>query len=204
MKIALIDYGAGNLHSVENCLRSLEIEPVLVSSLEQLEGATHLMLPGVGSFGDCMEQLGSRGLIEPIREWVKAGKPYFGICLGYQILFESSEESPGVEGLNLISGKVRRFAKEPGLKIPHMGWNAVKPVNSGQGVWRGMGDEPYFYFVHSFFPEPADASVVAARTNYGSEQFAAAVEQGAVMACQFHPEKSQAAGIRLISNFLGL
>lgn len=202
MKIALIDYGAGNLHSVENCLRSLDLEPFLVSSPDQLKGATHLILPGVGSFGDCMDQLGSRGLIEPIREWVKAGKPYFGICLGYQILFNSSEESPGVEGLSLIQGRVRRFNEKPGLKIPHMGWNAAKPVNSRERMWEGMGDEPYFYFVHSYFPEPADTSVVAARTQYGSSEFAAAVEQGSVMACQFHPEKSQAAGIRLISNFL--
>lgn len=202
MKIALIDYGAGNLHSVDNCLRSLDLDPVLVSKPGQLDGATHLILPGVGSFGDCMEQLASRSLIEPIREWVKAGNPYFGICLGYQILFDSSEESPGVEGLGLISGKVRRFTEEPGLKIPHMGWNAANVVKPGLGMWQGMGDEPYFYFVHSYFPEPADQGVVAARTQYGSDDFAAAVEQGAVVACQFHPEKSQAAGVRLISNFL--
>ena len=204
MKIALIDYGAGNLHSVDNCLRSLDLEPTLVSSPDQLEGATHLILPGVGSFGDCMEQLGSRGLLEPIREWVAAGKPYFGICLGYQILFDSSEESPGVEGLGLIPGKVRRFQEQVGLKIPHMGWNAAAPVKPEQGMWQGMGEAPYFYFVHSYFPQPADDSVVAALTEYGADRFAAAVEQGSVVACQFHPEKSQAAGIRLISNFLGL
>ena len=204
MKIALIDYGAGNLHSVGNCLRSLELDPILVSGSDQLDGATHLILPGVGSFGDCMEQLGSRGLLEPIREWVAAGKPYLGICLGYQILFDSSEESPGVEGLGIMAGKVRRFQEQPGLKIPHMGWNVAKPMNPGQGMWRGLGEEPYFYFVHSFFPEPADDSVVAARTDYGADHFASAVELGSVVACQFHPEKSQAAGLRLIQNFLGL
>ncbi|MDX1680444.1 MAG: imidazole glycerol phosphate synthase subunit HisH [Akkermansiaceae bacterium] len=204
MKVALIDYGAGNLHSVENCLRALEVEPQLVSSPAQLEGCTHLILPGVGSFGDCMEQLGSRGLIGPIREWVAAGKPYFGICLGYQILFDSSEESPGVDGLGLISGKVRRFAKQPGLKIPHMGWNAAKPTRPEEGLWRGLGEAPYFYFVHSYFPQPTEESVVAAQTEYGADRFAAAVEQGPVVACQFHPEKSQAAGVRLISNFLGI
>ena len=204
MKIALIDYGAGNLHSVDNCLRSLELDPIQVSGSDQLDGATHLILPGVGSFGDCMEQLRARGLLEPIREWVAAGKPYLGICLGYQILFDSSEESPGVEGLGIMAGKVRRFQEQPGLKIPHMGWNVAKPLHPGQGMWRGLGEEPYFYFVHSFFPEPADDSVVAARTDYGADHFASAVELGSVVACQFHPEKSQAAGLRLIQNFLGL
>lgn len=204
MKIALIDYGAGNLHSVDNCLRSLELDPILVSGPDQLDGATHLILPGVGSFGDCMEQLRSRGLLEPIREWVAVGKPYLGICLGYQILFDSSEESPGVEGLGIMAGKVRRFQQQPGLKIPHMGWNVAKPLHPGQGMWRGLGEEPYFYFVHSFFPEPSDDSVVAARTDYGADYFASAVELGSVVACQFHPEKSQAAGLRLIQNFLNL
>lgn len=204
MKIALIDYGAGNLHSVDNCLRSLELDPILVSGPDQLDGATHLILPGVGSFGDCMEQLRSRGLLEPIREWVAVGKPYLGICLGYQILFDSSEESPGVEGLGIMAGKVRRFHEQPGLKIPHMGWNVAKPLHPQQGMWQGLGEEPYFYFVHSFFPEPADDSVVAARTDYGADYFASAVELGSVVACQFHPEKSQAAGLRLIQNFLGV
>lgn len=204
MKIALIDYGAGNLHSVANCLRSIEVEPVLVSGAAALDGATHLILPGVGSFGDCMQQLASRGLIEPIRDWVRADKPYLGICLGYQILFDSSEESPGVGGLGLISGEVRRFRQQPGLKIPHMGWNAAKPVSSQQAGWQGLGDAPYFYFVHSYFPVPQDPSVIAAETDYGSERFAAAVGRGALLACQFHPEKSQDAGVRLIRNFLGL
>lgn len=204
MKIALIDYGAGNLHSVDNCLRSLELDPILVSGPDQLDGATHLILPGVGSFGDCMEQLRSRGLLEPIREWVAVGKPYLGICLGYQILFDSSEESPGVEGLGIMAGKVRRFQEQPGLKIPHMGWNVAKPLHPQQGMWQGLGEEPYFYFVHSFFPEPSDDSVVAARTDYGADYFASAVELGSVVACQFHPEKSQAAGLRLIQNFLGV
>lgn len=204
MKIALIDYGAGNLHSVDNCLRSLELDPILVSGPDQLDGATHLILPGVGSFGDCMEQLRSRGLLEPIREWVAVGKPYLGICLGYQILFDSSEESPGVEGLGIMAGKVRRFQEQPGLKIPHMGWNVAKPLHPQQGMWQGLGEEPYFYFVHSFFPEPSDDSVVAARTDYGADYFASAVELGSVVACQFHPEKSQTAGLRLIQNFLGV
>jgi len=204
MKVALVDYGAGNLHSVANCLRAMDVEPELVSEPSGLEGATHLILPGVGSFGDCMAQLGRRGLIEPIRDWVKAGRPYFGICLGYQILFDSSEESPGVEGLGLVHGVVRRFQEQPGLKIPHMGWNSAQPVNPDSGMWAGLGHEPYFYFVHSYFPEPSDPAVIAAVTEYGADRFAAAVERTNLMACQFHPEKSQDAGVRLIRNFLGL
>ncbi|HEX5789989.1 MAG TPA: imidazole glycerol phosphate synthase subunit HisH [Luteolibacter sp.] len=203
MKVALIDYGAGNLCSVANALRSLGVEPALVSDPAGLQGATHLVLPGVGSFGDCMAQLSSRRLVEPIREWVGQGKPYLGICLGYQILFDSSEETPGVEGLGLLPGVVRRFKDAPGLKIPHMGWNGARLTHPESGSWRGLGHEPYFYFVHSYFPVPADAAVIAAETTYGKDRFAAAVERPGLLACQFHPEKSQQAGIRLIGNFLG-
>ncbi|MGD7653539.1 MAG: imidazole glycerol phosphate synthase subunit HisH [Verrucomicrobiales bacterium] len=203
MKVALIDYGAGNLSSVANALRELGVEPMIVANADGLEGATHLVLPGVGSFGDCMGQLGERGLIEPIRAWVGAGKPYLGICLGYQILFDSSEESPGVEGLGLVSGTVRRFKDAPELKIPHMGWNSAVPRAAGSGNWAGLGDEPYFYFVHSYFPVPDDPQVVAAETEYGEDVFASAIERPNLLACQFHPEKSQDAGIRLIRNFLG-
>ncbi|MFT3990760.1 MAG: imidazole glycerol phosphate synthase subunit HisH [Luteolibacter sp.] len=204
MKVALIDYGAGNLRSVANALRALEVEPVIVSSPEALEGATHLVLPGVGSFGDCMEQLEKRDLLGVIREWFTAGKPYLGICLGYHILFESSEETPGVQGLGLIPGVVRRFKEAPGLKIPHMGWNSVIPVRPDAGRWEKLGAEPYFYYVHSYFPVPADESIIAARTSYGLDNFAAAIELPHVLACQFHPEKSQEAGLQLIRNFLGI
>lgn len=203
MKVALIDYGAGNLCSVANALRSLGVEPAIVAGPEGLEGATHLILPGVGSFGDCMAQLRQRGLVDAIRGWVNAGKPYFGICLGYQILFDSSEETPGVEGLGLIPGVVKRFRDEPGLKIPHMGWNSVVPGKPDQGRWAGLGAEPYFYYVHSYFPVPSGEAVVAAKTTYGGQTFAAAVETPSLLACQFHPEKSQDAGVRLIRNFLG-
>ncbi|MFT4176130.1 MAG: imidazole glycerol phosphate synthase subunit HisH [Luteolibacter sp.] len=204
MKVALIDYGAGNLRSVANALRALDVEPVVVSSPDALEGATHLVLPGVGSFGDCMEQLEKRDLLGAIREWVAAGKPYLGICLGYQILFDASEESPGVKGLGLIRGTVRRFKDLPGLKVPHMGWNSVVPTHPDAGRWAKLGAEPYFYYVHSYFPVPEDESIVAARTTYGDDTFAAAVELPNVLACQFHPEKSQDAGLRLIGNFLGI
>lgn len=204
MKVALIDYGAGNLSSVANALRELKVEPAIVAEPAAMEGATHLVLPGVGAFGDCMRQLGERGLADPIREWTRAGKPYLGICLGYQILFESSEESPGVDGLGVVAGTVRRFRKAPDLKIPHMGWNSAVPRTPDEGNWAGLGKEPYFYFVHSYFPVPDDPEVVAAETEYGEDRFAAAIELPNLLASQFHPEKSQDAGIRLIRNFLGV
>lgn len=204
MKAALIDYGAGNLRSVANALRELGVDPLVTASADDLTDATHLILPGVGSFGDCMAQLQSRNLIEPIQDWVAAGKPYLGICLGYQLLFDSSEESPGVAGLGIVPGVVRRFQQTPGLKIPHMGWNSAVPRKPDTGNWAGLGAEPYFYFVHSYFPVPDDASVIAAETTYGADTFAAAIEMPNLLACQFHPEKSQDAGLRLIRNFLGL
>lgn len=204
MNVALIDYGAGNLRSVANALRALGIEPRIAASPEEIGDATHLVLPGVGSFGDCMEQLEKRDLLATIRDWVTAGKPYLGICLGYQILFDSSEETPGVAGLGLVPGTVRRFQQTPGLKIPHMGWNSVVPRNPDSGNWTGLGAEPYFYYVHSYFPAPVDPAVIAAETNYGADTFAAAIELPNLLACQYHPEKSQEAGLRLIRNFLGL
>ncbi len=203
MKVALIDYGAGNLRSVANALRELGVDPVIAASPDQLAGATHLVLPGVGSFGDCMAQLQSRDLLGAIRDWVSASKPYLGICLGYQILFDSSEETPGVAGLGIVPGTVRRFKEAPGLKIPHMGWNSAVPRRPKSGNWAGLGAEPYFYYVHSYFPVPDDDAVIAAETTYGQDTFAAAIELPNLLACQFHPEKSQDAGIRLIRNFLG-
>lgn len=204
MKVALIDYGAGNLRSVANALRALGQEPAMVANAAELGDATHLLLPGVGSFGDCMAQLEQRGLADLIRGWVSAGRPYLGICLGYQILFDSSDESPGVAGLGLFRGKVKRFCDVPGVKIPHMGWNAARPAKPNLKNWAGLGEAPYFYFVHSYFPVPEDESIVASRTDYAAENFASSIESGAVLACQFHPEKSQDAGLRLIGNFLGL
>lgn len=201
MAIGIIDYGAGNLRSVANAVHALGVEPRLVSKPEELKGLSHLILPGVGAFGDCMGELGKRGLIEPLRDWVRAGKPYFGICLGYQILFEGSEEDSTVKGLGVFPGTVRRF-KEDGRKIPHMGWNSAVPQDADDGMWEGLGAEPYFYFVHSYFPEPADPAIIAMRTEYG-ETFASAIRSGAVTATQFHPEKSQQAGLRLLGNFLG-
>jgi glutamine amidotransferase len=202
VKPALINYGAGNLRSVANALRELAIEPHIATTPADLEGASHLVLPGVGSFGDCMAQLTALNLADPIREWIADGKPYLGICLGYQILFDSSEESPGTPGLGAFSGTVRRFQTAPGLKIPHMGWNSATPRHPETGNWTGLGGMPYFYFVHSYFPVPDDGSIIAADTTYGNDTFAAAIEAPGLLACQFHPEKSQDAGLRLLRNFL--
>jgi len=204
VKVALIDYGAGNLRSVANALGELGVQPVIAAAPAALAGATHLILPGVGSFGDCMAQLANRGLLTSIHEWLAAGRPYLGICLGYQILFDSSEETPGIAGLGIVPGMVRRFQQTPGLKIPHMGWNSAAPLQPDRGNWSGLGAEPYFYFVHSYFPVPADLTIIAAVTTYGADTFAAAIELPNLLACQFHPEKSQDAGLRLIRNFLAL
>jgi glutamine amidotransferase len=202
VKIALIDYGAGNLSSVANALRALDIDPQVAADPASLEGATHMVLPGVGSFGDCMAQLGKRGLLEPIRDWLAASRPYLGICLGYQILFDLSEESPGVKGLGVVPGTVRRFTPLAGQKIPHMGWNSAVPCHPESPTWVGLGAEPYFYYVHSYFPVPEDAAVIAAETRYGGDTFAAAIERPNLLACQFHPEKSQHAGLRLLRNWI--
>lgn len=202
INVALIDYGAGNLRSVANALNALGITAKVVAEASKLDAdTTHLILPGVGSFGDCMARLEERGLTGVIRERIAAGTPYLGICLGYQILFEDSEETPGVRGLGILPGRVKRFDEQPGLKIPHMGWNSVIPKDSDSGVWEGLGAEPYFYYVHSYFPAPANEADIAATTTYGIETFAAAVQRDNILACQFHPEKSQDAGLKLLQNF---
>lgn len=202
IRTAIIDYGAGNLRSVVNALNALGISPEVVSSPVGLAKADRVVLPGVGSFGDCMAELGKRGLTGPLRAWLADGRPYLGICLGYQILFESSEETPGVEGLGAVKGRVVRFKDAQGIKIPHMGWNAAVPTRPGHCYWAGLGGAPYFYFVHSYYPVPEDGSIAAATTEHGGQRFAAAIETPNLLACQFHPEKSQDAGLRLIGNFL--
>lgn len=201
MRIGIIDYGAGNLRSVINALHGLDLQPVLVATPDAFHDLTHLILPGVGAFGDCMAELARRGLTDPLRRWVEADRPYLGICLGYQILFGTSEEAGGTTGLDLLPGRVVRFRESPGLKIPHMGWNAARPAAPTDPLWAGLGPAPYFYFVHSFYPEPADPALVATRTDYGIT-FASAVRRGRLLAVQFHPEKSQDAGQQLLRNFL--
>ena len=200
MKTGIIDYGAGNLRSVHKAVESLEFPAEIVQRPDELDGIDALVLPGVGAFGDCVHHLRKQQLWEPIREWVAAGRPYFGICLGYQILFESSEESPEVEGLGIFEGKVVRFPKSE-LKVPHMGWNEIEPVEPSDPLWRSLPGRPHLYFVHSYFPKPSDHSLIAARTDYGLK-FASAVRRGNVVATQFHPEKSQALGLQILGNFL--
>ena len=202
MNIGLLNYGGGNLRSVENALHALGYDTQPVSSPQDLEGITHLILPGQGEFGDVMAQLAKRDLVEPLKEWITAGKPYFGICVGFQILFEGSDEAPGVDGLGVVQGRCVRFREEEGKKIPQMGWNGTVPQVEDSGFWKGLGAEPYFYFVHSYYPVHTDDEWKTSVTDYAGEKFTAAVEKGKVLACQFHPEKSQDAGLALIQNFL--
>lgn len=200
--LGIIDYGAGNLASVHNSFRAIGIEAKLVRTPQELEGLTHLVLPGVGAFGDCAAALQKQGLADCIRHWIAADKPFLGICIGYQILFESSDETPGAQGLGIFKGHVRRFT-EQGLKIPHMGWNEVIPTDTTHPIWADMGAAPYFYYVHSYYPVPEEPGLTAATSCYG-DTYAAAIIKGRVIATQFHPEKSQVQGLRLLKNFLTL
>ncbi|HEX5177116.1 MAG TPA: imidazole glycerol phosphate synthase subunit HisH [Chthoniobacteraceae bacterium] len=200
--IALIDYGSGNLRSVQNALRHEGADPVLASDPGHLHdaGADAVVLPGVGAFGDCVDGLRSRGLWAPLQEWLSSGKPFLGICVGYQLLFEESEESPGVAGFGVFAGRVRRFST-PGLKIPQIGWNRLQLTAPPHPLWSGLPPKPHVYFVHSYFPEPRDQSIVTARAEYG-ELFAAAVGRGNIAGVQFHPEKSQEVGLAILRNFV--
>lgn len=196
--IAIIDYGAGNLQSVEKALRHLGCQCQITADPGELAAAQAAVLPGVGAFGDAMGQLRARGLEEPIRQFVSSGKPFLGICLGLQILFEESEESPGVKGLGLLRGRVLRLPKESGLKIPHIGWNSLSVGKPG-GLFAGVEGEPYVYFVHSYYLR-AEEDVVTATAEYGTT-IHAAVQKGNLLACQFHPEKSGQVGLKLLENF---
>ena len=201
MKLGMIDYGRGNLRSVINACRALGHDPVLITRGEEFHDLTHIIFPGQGAFGDCMESLNRLDLTTPLREWIQAGKPYFGICVGYQLLFEASEESEGTAGLGVVKGTVKRFTST-NLKIPHMGWNALNLKNPDSSFWKGLEEHPYFYFVHSYYPCDVDEDVIAPTCDYGQESFCAAIERGALLATQFHPEKSQHAGLQLLENFL--
>ena len=196
--IAIIDYGAGNLQSVEQALRHLGCQCQITADPGELAAAQAAVLPGVGAFGDAMGQLRARGLEEPIRQFVSSGKPFLGICLGLQILFEESEESPGVKGLGLLRGRVLRLPKESGLKIPHIGWNSLSVGKPG-GLFAGVEGGPYVYFVHSYYLR-AEEDVVTATAEYGTT-IHAAVQKGNLLACQFHPEKSGQVGLSLLENF---
>ncbi len=206
MKLGVINYGGGNLRSLIRALDSLGVQPHEVSGPEDFEGITHLAFPGQGSFGDSMINMEERHLVAPLKKWLEADRPFLGICIGYQLLFESSEEAPGVAGLGIFKGIVRRFdtqLPQQGFKIPHMGWNTVQPSSPDHPLWKGLPKEPYFYFVHSYFPAPTDRDLVGSLTNYGGE-FASSVQRGNIFATQFHPEKSQHTGLKLLENFLSL
>jgi imidazole glycerol phosphate synthase glutamine amidotransferase subunit len=200
MRIGLVDYGAGNLQSVRNALRALGRQSLLVKASDGLDALDVLIFPGVGAFGDSMRHLERQRLTDPMREWIQAGRPFLGICIGYQVLFESSEESPGIAGLGVFPGRVIRIVA-PGLKVPHMGWNSARLKDPTDPLWSGLGTSPHFYFVHSFHPEPADPQLTAATTGHGRD-FVSAIRWTRGAAVQFHPEKSQAAGLRLLENFL--
>jgi glutamine amidotransferase len=202
--IALIDYGAGNLRSVHKALKHLGADVRLVTRPDQITGARAVVLPGVGAFDDCLNALRRQLLIEASREAIRAGLPFLGICVGYQALFERSEEfNSRAAGLGVFPGRVVRFAGRPGLKIPQIGWNEVTPTRADCPLFRGIAPGSHFYFVHSFYPQPADPSIVAAETAYG-DRFASAVWKDNVFATQFHPEKSQQVGLQLLRNFLRL
>jgi len=201
MKVGLIDYGRGNLRSVEKALQKLHAEVRRISGPEDFAGCDAVVLPGVGAFGDAMNNLHDRKLVQPVREWLDSDRPFLGICLGFQLLFEESDESPGVKGLGWMKGRVVRFPDSL-KKIPHMGWNVVQPVNQGVDLFRGLPGQPYFYHVHSYYPEPADADDAACHTEYDGVRFVSGVARGSKAAFQFHPEKSQRNGLMLLENFL--
>lgn len=215
-KIGIIDYGMGNLGSVTNACKFLELDAEIISAPSQLDSCRAMILPGVGAFGDCMAHLVEHNFVDAIRDWVAADQPFMGICLGLQVLFQSSEESPGVEGLGVFEGTVKRFsgADTPvcpaaeqtrvsapqQLKVPQIGWNAVKQAQPECPMFGNIDDNSYFYFVHSFYVAPADDSIVAGQTSYGID-YCSAVWKDNVFAAQFHPEKSQALGLQMLRNF---
>ena len=199
--IALIDYGVGNLFSVEKALIAIGAEVQVTSDAEVLRRAEGIVLPGVGAFGDCMRNLEATGLIPVIRQEVAAGKPLLGICVGLQILFEGSEESPEAVGLGILRGKVKRIQADA-LKIPHMGWNSLSALgDSGKKLLRDLQEQPYVYFVHSYHAVPEEQDVIAATAEYG-ETITAAVVKENVWATQFHPEKSGDVGLKILKNFM--
>ena len=200
--IAIIDYDAGNLKSVEKALLALGEDVLVTRDREKLLAADKVILPGVGNFGDAMEKLKSYGLVPVIHELAEMGKPFLGICLGLQLLFERSDEAPGVEGLGILKGEIVRIPDGEDLKVPHIGWNSLHLQNDGR-LFRNLPEEPYVYFVHSYYLKAEDPEIVKATTEYGVT-IDASVEQGNVFACQFHPEKSSRVGLKILENFAKL
>ena len=200
--VAIVDYDAGNLRSVEKALRALGMEPVISRNPEEILSADRVILPGVGSFGEAMGRLEQYHLIEVLHEVVKENIPLLGICLGMQVLFESSEECPSVNGLGILKGEILKIPPSEGLKIPHMGWNSLK-IDPSSRLFQGVCSGDYVYFVHSYYLKAEDEKIVAATTDY-STNIHAAVENGNIFGCQFHPEKSSDTGLRILQNFIQL
>ncbi len=199
--IAVIDYDMGNLHSACKGLEAAGATTLVTDSVADIERADGVVLPGVGAFDPAMQHLRSRQLIDPIRRIARSGKPFLGICVGLQVLFEGSEE--GTEpGLGILSGTIRRFQREPNLTIPHMGWNQLTFTQPDCPIWRNIPPESWVYFVHSFYAAPTDPSITAATVTHGSQTITAAVCEGNLIAVQFHPEKSSTAGLQILSNFV--
>lgn len=200
--IAIVDYDAGNLKSVEKALLHIGGKPVVTREAAVIRQAAQVILPGVGAFGDAMGKLRKYQLIDTLKEVASSGTPFLGICLGLQLLFSFSEESKGVEGLSLLEGGIHRIPQAEGLKIPHMGWNSIK-IKPGAKLFQGISGEPYVYFVHSYYLKAKNQEEVAATTEYGVA-IHASVEKGNLFACQFHPEKSGETGLKLLDNFIHL
>jgi glutamine amidotransferase len=202
--IALLDYGSGNLRSAQKALLKAGADVRVVKSPKEIGDARAMVLPGVGAFDDCINALRKQELLEAARDFIKTGKPFLGICVGYQALFERSDEfNSCAAGLGVFKGSVIRFSEKNGLKIPQIGWNQLDIVKSGCPLYRGIAAGSYVYFVHSFYPQPVDKSIVATSTEYG-DTFASSVWRDNVFATQFHPEKSQKVGLQLLKNFVEL
>ena len=200
--VAMIDYDAGNIKSVEKAMQLLGQEVKITRDRDEIMAADHVILPGVGAFGDAMEKLHQYGLVEVIHEVTKKGTPFLGICLGLQLLFERSDEAPGVEGLGVLKGDILKLPDKEGYKIPHMGWNSLDFPREGR-LFKGLGEHPYVYFVHSYYLKAAEKEIVTATADY-TTTIHASVEKGNVFACQFHPEKSSDVGLQILKNFVEL
>jgi imidazole glycerol-phosphate synthase subunit HisH len=201
LNLGILDYGGGNLRSVINAFAAIGHTASLVTAPKHFDALDVLVFPGQGAFGDSVRQLTASGLWGPLQEWLRMDRPYLGICLGYQLLFEEGTENPGVVGLAKFRGSVPRFSTQPGLKVPHMGWNTARFTDPAHPAWTGLGESSTFYFVHSYFPQPKDNSLAACLTDYGA-QFVSGITAKNLIAVQFHPEKSQAAGLTLLRNAL--
>ena len=200
--IAIIDYGAGNLQSVKKAFDFIGAESVITDNPEVINACDRVLLPGVGSFGDAMDSMAKNGLVETVKQNALSGKPFLGICLGLQLLFEESEESPGVKGLGIFKGKIKKFSPDMGLKIPHIGWNSLE-IKQKDTLFKDVPEDAYVYFVHSYYLHAEDENDIATVTNYGID-FHSAVGKNNIFATQFHPEKSGDVGLQILKNFASM